>query len=106
MKDSTTVRTTCPRDCYDACGIVVKLAADGSINVVGDPVPTDVIYTTLVDLYGGDPREIDWAADRARYQRVSRERMRVVLGLEPQIGLAEGLLEFIDWYRSDARRTA
>ena len=34
MKDTTTVRTTCPRDCYDACGIVVKLAADGSINVV------------------------------------------------------------------------
>ena len=32
MKDTTTVRTTCPRDCYDACGIVVKLAADGSIN--------------------------------------------------------------------------
>ena len=37
MKDTTTVRTTCPRDCYDACGIVVKLAADGTINVVGDP---------------------------------------------------------------------
>jgi len=37
MKVTTTVRTTCPRDCYDACGIVVKLAADGTINVVGDP---------------------------------------------------------------------
>jgi anaerobic selenocysteine-containing dehydrogenase len=31
------VRTTCPRDCYDACGIVVK-KRDGAIAVVtGDP---------------------------------------------------------------------
>ena len=35
--DATTVRTTCPRDCYDACGMLVKLSADGGINVVGDP---------------------------------------------------------------------
>jgi anaerobic selenocysteine-containing dehydrogenase len=35
--DATTIRTTCPRDCYDACGIVVKTSADGTINVVGDP---------------------------------------------------------------------
>ncbi len=33
-----TVLTTCPRDCYDACGIVVNVRADGSIhNVRGDP---------------------------------------------------------------------
>jgi anaerobic selenocysteine-containing dehydrogenase len=37
MRSATTVRTTCPRDCYDACGIVVKASADGTINVVGDP---------------------------------------------------------------------
>jgi hypothetical protein len=36
MLNATTIRTTCPRDCYDACGIVVKTAADGTINVVGD----------------------------------------------------------------------
>lgn len=35
--DATTIRTTCPRDCYDACGVLVKTFADGSINVVGDP---------------------------------------------------------------------
>jgi anaerobic selenocysteine-containing dehydrogenase len=35
--DATTIRTTCPRDCYDACGMLVKLSADGRINVVGDP---------------------------------------------------------------------
>lgn len=37
MRDATTIRTTCPRDCYDACGIAVKISADGTINVVGDP---------------------------------------------------------------------
>ena len=34
--DPTTIRTTCPRDCYDACGMLVKLSADGGINVVGN----------------------------------------------------------------------
>ena len=37
MPSVATTRTTCPRDCYDACGILVKTAADGTINVVGDP---------------------------------------------------------------------
>ena len=37
MMAANTIRTTCPRDCYDACGVVVKLAADGTVNVVGDP---------------------------------------------------------------------
>ncbi len=37
MKDATAIRTTCPRDCYDACGILVKVAGDGTVNVVGDP---------------------------------------------------------------------
>ena len=33
-----TVLTTCPRDCYDACGIEVALRADGAIrHVRGDP---------------------------------------------------------------------
>jgi anaerobic selenocysteine-containing dehydrogenase len=31
------IRTTCPRDCYDACGVLVKIATDGTLNVVGDP---------------------------------------------------------------------
>jgi anaerobic selenocysteine-containing dehydrogenase len=37
MRNAATIRTTCPRDCYDACGIVVKTSPDGTINVVGDP---------------------------------------------------------------------
>ena len=32
------IRTTCPRDCYDSCGMVVELADDGSVGrVLGDP---------------------------------------------------------------------
>lgn len=31
------VRTTCPRDCYDACGVLVTTLADGRVSVAGDP---------------------------------------------------------------------
>jgi anaerobic selenocysteine-containing dehydrogenase len=37
MSDKTVVRTTCPRDCYDACGIAVVKRADGLVKVLGDP---------------------------------------------------------------------
>ena len=32
----TIIRTTCPRDCYDACGIAV-VKRDGKVKVLGDP---------------------------------------------------------------------
>ncbi len=32
-----TLRTTCPRDCYDSCGIAVTKRADGRLRVSGDP---------------------------------------------------------------------
>src|SRR6185369_3540622 len=35
--DRTITRTTCPRDCYDACGIAVVKRADGTVKVLGDP---------------------------------------------------------------------
>lgn len=35
--DKTITRTTCPRDCYDACGIAVVKRADGVVRVLGDP---------------------------------------------------------------------
>lgn len=38
MTDAKTIiRTTCPRDCYDACGIAVVKRADGRVKVLGDP---------------------------------------------------------------------
>src|SRR3546814_3035125 len=32
----TVIRTTCPRDCYDSCGVAV-VKRDGSLKVLGDP---------------------------------------------------------------------
>ena len=37
MPASEIIKTTCPRDCYDACGIAVAKRADGKIKVLGDP---------------------------------------------------------------------
>jgi anaerobic selenocysteine-containing dehydrogenase len=37
MTDKTIIKTTCPRDCYDACGIAVVKSPDGRIKVLGDP---------------------------------------------------------------------
>ncbi len=31
------VKTTCPRDCYDSCGMLVTKKSDGSVRVTGDP---------------------------------------------------------------------
>ncbi|HMM75511.1 MAG TPA: molybdopterin-dependent oxidoreductase [Gammaproteobacteria bacterium] len=31
------IRTNCPRDCYDACGILVERRDDGTLRVLGDP---------------------------------------------------------------------
>jgi len=33
----TTVKTTCPRDCYDTCGIVVSAGGGQRVRVAGDP---------------------------------------------------------------------
>ncbi|MGH6927100.1 MAG: hypothetical protein ACREEV_02190, partial [Dongiaceae bacterium] len=33
----TIIRTTCPRDCYDACGIIVVKREDTVAKVLGDP---------------------------------------------------------------------
>src|SRR3954463_12058632 len=37
MEPTSEIRTACPRDCYDACGIVVKRYPSGAASVVGDP---------------------------------------------------------------------
>ena len=35
--DKTILRTTCPRDCYDACGIAVIKRGERIVKVLGDP---------------------------------------------------------------------
>ena len=34
---AATIKTNCPRDCYDGCGIVVETQVDGALRVLGDP---------------------------------------------------------------------
>ena len=34
---ATTIKTNCPRDCYDSCGIVVEIRDGGRHRVLGDP---------------------------------------------------------------------
>ncbi|MCH8242768.1 MAG: dehydrogenase, partial [Planctomycetes bacterium] len=33
----TTIRTNCPRDCYDGCGILVEIRDNAPPRVLGDP---------------------------------------------------------------------
>ena len=33
----STIKTNCPRDCYDGCGILVEKRSDGRHRIVGDP---------------------------------------------------------------------
>ncbi len=37
MSGEHVIRTTCPRDCYDSCGIAAVRRGDGSLKVLGDP---------------------------------------------------------------------
>jgi nucleoside-diphosphate-sugar epimerase len=72
-----------------------------AINVVGEPVSAQEIYSSLVRLYGGDADAIQWRDSRTRYQAADRSRMRQVLGLTDCVPLEQGLQTFIDWYRSE-----
>ncbi|MEV6639570.1 NAD(P)-dependent oxidoreductase [Amycolatopsis sp. NPDC051371] len=88
----------------DAANAVVRaLEVDGEsgpVNVVGEPMTAEVMYTTLVKLAGGDPAVLDWRDERTRYQLVNADRLRSVLGIEHRTSLETGLSTLIDWYRS------
>ena len=88
----------------DAAAAVVRALSvpEGrmAVNAVGVPITSKVIYETMVKMYGGDPDAIEWREDRARYQRVSSQRMRTVLGIENRTSLADGLDALIAWHRS------
>jgi len=77
-----------------------------AVNVVGEPVSAEMMYTTLAKLAGKDTSELDWRNQRTRYQLVSSERLRTVLGLERQTSLEDGLSELIGWHRRAATAAA
>ena len=85
-----------------AASIVAALNAEetgGAINVVGAPVTTEHFCRRLIELYGHDPSQMEWRGERSRYQRVSQDRMKEVLGFVPETSLDQGLGAVIDWHR-------
>ena len=86
-----------------ARAIIGSLTAEKTglaFNVVGEPVTTERLCTRVIELYGHDPSCIDWKEERTRYQRVSQERMKDVLGFVPETTLDQGLQALIDWHRA------
>ncbi len=87
-----------------AKAVVASLSAERTglaFNVVGEPVTTEALCRRVVELYGHDPSNLAWKEERARYQRVSQDRMREVLGFVPETSLDDGLQTLIDWHRGD-----
>jgi nucleoside-diphosphate-sugar epimerase len=72
-----------------------------AVNVVGEPMSAETMYTTLVKLAGSDISMLDWRNERTRYQLVSSEKLHRVLGFEKLTSLEDGLSALIDWYRAD-----
>jgi UDP-glucose 4-epimerase len=92
-----------------AKAIVASLTAEKvnlAFNVVGAPVSTEAFCRRLIDLYGEDPSQIEWRGERTRYQRVSQDRMRDVLGFVPETTYDDGLRAVIDWYREQKTNRA
>ena len=71
-----------------------------AVNVVGDPLPAETMYGTLARLAGADASQLRWLEERTRYQLVSSERMRSVLGLANLTSLESGLSALIEWHRN------
>lgn len=73
-----------------------------AINVTGDPIPTTQLFGTLVELAGGDPTAIDWKPEKSRYQMVSNERLRAVMGSVLATSFDQGIRNFINWHDANA----
>jgi nucleoside-diphosphate-sugar epimerase len=70
-----------------------------AVNVVGEPITTAALCERTVELYGHDPSLIDWREERVRYQRVSQDRMREVLGFVPETTTDDALRALIEWHQ-------
>lgn len=73
-----------------------------AVNVVGEPVSAETMYTTLAKLAGRDVSALDWLNERTRYQTVNSERLRTVLGVTDMTSLEDGLTNLIEWHRANA----
>lgn len=73
-----------------------------AVNVVGDPIPSPLLFGTLVELAGGRVEDILWNPVQTRYQQVNNERMNEVLGPVLSTSLRTGLERFLRWADSDS----
>jgi nucleoside-diphosphate-sugar epimerase len=69
-----------------------------AVNVTGDPVSSDELYSTLTRLYGADTASLEFSAERSRYQRVDQSRLRTGFGLRGATPLETGLQSIVDWH--------
>jgi anaerobic selenocysteine-containing dehydrogenase len=98
MAKSLTIKTTCPRDCYDACGISATLV-DGKITrVVGDsdhPVARGVLCGKCAIAYNGA-----WRDDTLRLSRPLKRTGRKGDGEFTPVSWAEALDDIAGRFRA------
>ena len=71
-----------------------------AVNVVGGTASTHDIYSTLLQLHGADPEDVDFATDRRRFQLVDDERLRTTFGCPTETSLEAGLQAIVDWHHA------
>lgn len=88
---SERIKTNCPRDCYDGCGIVVEIRDDGRNRVLGDPdhpVSRGKLCSKCAVAYNGV-----WQDPEARLTHPLRRTGRRGSGEFEKIGWDEALAE-------------
>jgi len=110
--DGSQTRSFCyVKDAAEAtCLAITRKEALGQVINIGNPEEISILDLALVihrlSEVGGKPRikMVPYESFTANYEDVMRRvpdisRMRQVLGYEPKVGLVEGLLRTIAWYR-------
>ena len=102
MRQSETVRTTCPRDCYDSCGVVVLKRGGAITKVRGDknsPVNRGALCGKCTLAYNGILRDPHGRLGRplkrigpkgtGRFAPISWEEALATIGREPAVRAEE-----------------
>lgn len=95
--ERATVRTTCPRDCYDSCGIQVQVRRGAIVKVSGDPahpVNRGALCGKCMHAYNGV-----WIDPGARLTRPLRRRGAKGEGAFTPVGWEEALGEIAERLR-------
>jgi len=96
------LRTTCPRDCYDGCGVVVELDGDRIARVLGDPahpVSRGKLCAKCAMAYNGV-----WRDPEARLHRPLRRSGAKGAGCFTPVSWDEALAEIAERLRDSVER--